>query len=258
MATSRRRRAAALELGSAGVTCAGFTGSARQRSVGRAAVPMSMKGLPMRKFTGFAMQLSLAMLWGCSHTVVVPVPPRVELQNYGTLGIVEFASNSGAAINTQTTREFQAHIHAAQPGTRIVELGTSEAVLAAVGGRQLDADALRRIGEKYGVDAVFLGSIAYSEPKADVKVTDVTKLEGGLRIEVRGDASSRLVETRTGANVWSSSAWARRPVTRLSVSAEQGVSGTMRSSNPREEMVPTLVYHLTQDFRPSSVRQQVK
>ena len=79
-----------------------------------------------------------------------------------------------------------------------------------------------------------------------------------MRIEVRGDISSRLLETRTGASVWSSSAWARRQVGRLNVSAEQGVSGTMRSSNPREEMVPTLVYHLTQDFRPSSVRQRVK
>ena len=79
-----------------------------------------------------------------------------------------------------------------------------------------------------------------------------------MRIEVRGDISSRLLETRTGASVWSSSAWARRQIGRLNVSAEQGVSGTMRNSDPREEMVPTLVYHLTQDFRPSSVRQQVK
>jgi len=212
----------------------------------------------MLKSAGLALLLSLATLWGCSHTVVVPVPPRMELKSYGTLGIVEFASNSDPAINARTTREFQTHIHAAQPGTRILELGTREAVLAAVGSRQLDADALRKIGEKYGVDAIFLGDIAYSEPKTDVKITDLTKLEGSVRTEVRGDISSRLVETRTGASVWSSSAWARRQVGRLNVSAEQGVSGTMNNSNPREEMVPTLVYHLTQDFRPSSVRQQVK
>jgi hypothetical protein len=212
----------------------------------------------MRKSARFALLLSLASLWACSHTVVVPVPPRMELKSYGTLGLMEFASNSNAAINAQTTREFQAHIHAAQPGTRILELGNRQAVLAAVGGRQLDADALRKIGEKYGVDAIFLGDIAYSEPKTDVKLSDVTKLEGGVRIEVRGDISSRLLETRTGASVWSSSAWARRQIGRLNVSAEQGVSGTMRNSDPREEMVPTLVYHLTQDFRPSSVRQQVK
>jgi len=213
----------------------------------------------MRRLTGLLLTASAAMLWACSsQTVVVPVPPRLDLQGFGTLGIVEFTSNSDAAINGQSTREFQAHIHAAQPGTRIIELGSREEMLAAVGSRQLDAVALRRIGEKYGVDAVFIGSIAYSQPKTDVRVTDSTRLEGGMRIEVRGDMVGKLVETRTGASVWSSSAWARRQVGSLSVSADQGVSGSMRRSNPREEMVPTLVYHLTQDFRPSSVRQQVK
>ena len=212
----------------------------------------------MRKLTGLMLTLPVAMLWACSHTVVVPVPPRMDLQGFGTLGIVEFTSNSDSSINSQSTQEFQAHIHAAQPGTRILELGTREEMLAAVGSRQLDADALRRIGEKYGVDAIFIGSIAYSQPKTDVKITDSTKLEGGVRVEVRGDMVGKLVETRTGANVWSSSAWARRTLGAVSLSADQGVSGSMRKSNPREEMVPTLVYHLTQDFRPSSVRQEVK
>lgn len=183
----------------------------------------------MRRIAGFALLLSLAMLWGCTRTVLVPVPPRMDLRSYGTLGIVEFASNSDSAINTRATREFQAHIHSAQPGTPFVELGSREAVLAAVGGRQLDAGALRKIGEKYGVNAIFVG-----------------------------DISSRLVETRTGATVWSSSAWATRQVGRVSVSPEGGVSGAIRSSNPREDMVPALVYHLTQDFRPGSVRQRVK
>jgi hypothetical protein len=83
----------------------------------------------MRKSDGFVLTLllSLAALWGCSHTVEVQVPPRVELQGYGTLGLVQFASNSNPAINEQTTREFEAHIHSAQPGTRIVELGNSYA-----------------------------------------------------------------------------------------------------------------------------------
>jgi hypothetical protein len=212
----------------------------------------------MRKSTGFALLLSLATLWGCSHTVVVPVPPRMELKSYWTLGIVEFASNSDPAINAQTTREFQAHIHAAQPGTRILELGTREAVLTAVGGRQLDADALRKIGEKYGVAAIFLGDIAYSEPKTDVKLTDITRLEGGARTEIRADISSKLVETSTGASVWSSSAWARKQIGRVSVSAERGISARTSTANPREEMVPALVYQLAHDFRPGSVRQPAR
>jgi hypothetical protein len=212
----------------------------------------------MRPYAGFTLLLSLAMLWACSSTVLVSVPPRMDLKSYGTLGIVEFGSNSDGAINVHATRQFQQQIQAAQPGTPFIELGNREAVLAAVGGRQLDVDALRRIGEKYGVAAIFLGDIAYSEPRTDVKLTDLTKLEGGMRTEIRGDISSRLVETRTGASVWSNSAWARRQIGRLSVSAEHGVSGGVSKSNPREEMVPALVYQLTHDFRPTSARQPAK
>jgi len=214
----------------------------------------------MRRPAVFALLLSLAMLWGCSssRTVLVNVPPRMDLKSYGMLGIVEFASNANSAINARATREFLSHVHSAQPGTRIVELGSREAALAAVGAKQLDADALRRIGEKYGVEAIVLGEIAYSEPRTDVKITDLSKLEGGVRTEVRGDISAKLVETRTGASVWSSSAWARRQVGHVNVSADQGVSGTLRNSDPREEMLPALVSNLTQDLRPTSVRQQVK
>ncbi len=161
----------------------------------------------MRKFAGIALLWSLALLWGCSHTELVPVPPRIDLRTYGTLGIVEFASNADAAVN---------------------------------------------------IHAVFVGDIVYSDPKTDVKITDLTKLDGSVHTEIRGDISSSLTETRTGASVWSSSAWARRQIGRLSISAEQGVSGAMNNENPRDEMVPALVYHLTQDFRPTSVRQRVK
>lgn len=214
----------------------------------------------MDKVARFAALLSsIAMLWGCSSTVTVPVPPRVDLQGFGALGLVDFSSNASASIDARTTREFESHIHAAQPGTRIVELGSRESLLAAVGSRTLDTQALRRIGRKYGVEAIFVGTLNYSEPVIEAEVTDVARLQGGVRAELRGDINLNLMETRSGVNMWSSSARARRQIGRVNVSAEQGVSGQLRgSSNPREEMVPALVYHLTEDFRPSTMRQKVQ
>ncbi|HEX6018301.1 MAG TPA: hypothetical protein VFZ28_09390 [Burkholderiaceae bacterium] len=213
----------------------------------------------MRKSVCRALWLLSIVVAGCSsNTVLVSVPPRMPLQGYGTLGLVEFDSNSHPGIEAQTTREFESHVHSAQPGTRIVELGSREALLASVSGHQLDAPTLRRIGQKYGVDAIFIGSLTYSDPRTDVRVSDVGRMEGGVRIEVRGDITSKLIETRSGAGVWSSSAWARRPLGKVSVSADQGVTGAVRNGNPREEMVPTLVYHLTSDFRPGTVRQAIK
>jgi hypothetical protein len=182
----------------------------------------------------------------------------MDLKNYGTLGIVEFASNSDPSINGYATQQFQQHVQGAYPGTPILELGNREAVLGAIGATQFDADAMTKIGKKYGVSAVFLGDIVYSEPKTDVRLTDISKLEGGVRTEVRGDMSTKLVETRSGASVWSSSSWAKRQIGGVSVSPKHGVNAMLGDSNPRKEMVPALIFHLTEDFRPKLVRQPAK
>jgi hypothetical protein len=202
---------------------------------------------------------ALAALPGCSSTVLVPVPPRMELKSYGTLGIVQFTSNADAAVDVLATRQFQEQVQAAQPGTPFIELGSRQALLSAVGAAQLDAEAVRRIGAKYGVAAVFFGDIVYAEPKADIRVHDLTRLDAAVRAELRGDISARLIETASGASVWSSSAWARRQIGGVRVSADAGVSGAVSTkADPRRDMVPGLVYQLTHDFRPSTVRQPAK
>jgi hypothetical protein len=209
----------------------------------------------MRSFTRFALLLSLAALWSCaSQTATVVVPPRVDLQGYRALGLVDFASNTNPSINAQTTREFESRVRAAQPGARIVDLGSRESLLASVDSREFDGQALRKIGQKYGVDAIFVGTLSYSEPKTEVKITDDAKAAGNVQVELRADISFELMETRTGTSLWSSSVSARRPIGRTSVSAEAGVSGALRDpSNPREAMVPSLVYDLTDDFRSNSM-----
>ena len=52
----------------------------------------------MRTYAAFVILLALVVQWGCSRTILVPVPPRMDLKSYGTLGIIEFASNSDTAI----------------------------------------------------------------------------------------------------------------------------------------------------------------
>jgi hypothetical protein len=198
-----------------------------------------------------------APMLGCSHThtVMVPVPPRVDLKPYGTIGIVDFTSNGDRATSSQATRQFEEHVQEAQPGTRFLELGSRDAVLAGVGSSEFNPEALRRIGQKYGVKAVVLGEVVYSEPRTDIKVADITRLEGGMRSELRADISGRLLETASGASAWTRSSWTKRQLGTLSVSAERGVSGSLAKTDPREEMLTTLVYHLTHDFRPSTVRE---
>ena len=51
-----------------------------------------------------------------------------------------------------------------------------------------------------------------------MKLTDLTKLEGGVRAEMKGEVSARLIETSTGASVWSRSTDARRQIGGVRVS----------------------------------------
>lgn len=205
--------------------------------------------------------LSAAILDGCgggaSH-VTVRVPPEVDLVSYGTIGVIEFGSNTDETINRYATERFQSSIQSAQPGTRLVELGTAESVLAAIGARQLDADAITRIGTRYRVAAVFQGQITYSEPKVNLGgIADMVTAQGSARVEMRGEMFAKLLETRTGASVWSNSSWATRQVGGISVSRDHTVAGSVQSSDPRHDMVPVLIHEVTTGLRESTARRRV-
>ena len=205
--------------------------------------------------------LSAAILDGCgggARYATVQVPPEVNLLGYETIGVIEVGSNADGAINRYATERFQSTIQSAQPGTRLIELGSMESVLGAVGARELDADAVRRIGARYRVAAVFQGEITYSQPKVNLGgIADMMSAQGSATVQMRGEMFAKLFETKTGASVWSNSSWATRQVGGVSVSREHAIAGSVQSSDPRHEMVGTLVHEVTTGLRPSTARQRI-
>ena len=211
------------------------------------------------KLSILALLLSLGIFEGCtrSHNVTVRVPPQIELRNYEAIGVIEFGSNADATINRYATQRFQSLVQSAQPGTRLVELGTAESVLAAIGARQLDADAIKKIGARYSIAAVFQGNITFSEPKVSVRgIADLANAQGSARAEMRGDMFAKLVETKTAASVWSNSSWVTKQLAGVHMSSG-GIAGSVQTSNPQQEMVPDLVRSITSSFRESTVQQRV-
>lgn len=72
----------------------------------------------MRESISFKAQRIMALLFclltvaGCAstRTIVVPVPPRVDLQPYRILGIVDFSANADPTVSQNATRQFQEHV----------------------------------------------------------------------------------------------------------------------------------------------------
>lgn len=196
---------------------------------------------------------------GCSsgNYVTVRVPPDVDLKSYEAIGVVEFGSNAEASIGRYATERFQSQLQSAQPGTRLVDLGTEQSVLAAVGASKLDADAIRKIGAKFGVAAVFQGNINYSNPRVKIGgITDLAIAQSGARASMRGDMFVKLLETKTAVSVWSNSSWATKQLADVHLSGS-GVSGSVQSFDPQRDMVPDLVREVTTGLRETTARKRV-
>lgn len=194
--------------------------------------------------------LALGLALGCAaKPPPVLVPPRIDLARFGRVGIVSF-SGAEPALGRLATQEFVAMLHSAQPGVPILELGEAHQVLAEVGHTELDFEAARAIGERYGVDAVFGGALEVGEPKPSVHVgRSLTSLSA--RADVSGELAARLLETGSGATVWSRSSSATAGVASLGV--REGALPSFGAADPAQVhsgLVRRLVAEIGPDFHP--------
>jgi hypothetical protein len=198
------------------------------------------------------------LLTACSSTktVQVAVPPRVDLSRYQTIGLVAFKSNANQDLERLSTQKFLEEVQAAQPGTRVVELGSEEELLASVGGRNWDAKTLRAVGEQHGVDAVVTGRLDMEKAKQKVQLSTMLKNLSASK-EVNVALSTRLVETGTGATMWTDSARVTTDVAHVSLGAKGGSVGSRDPESVYGAMVNGLVCEVTQDFHETYVWRKV-
>ena len=197
-------------------------------------------------------------LSSCSRTVRVYHPPCLDLTQSGRLGMITFSDNAQPSVAEYATEQFQNQIHSAQAGIPIVELGTKEDVLKSIGSNQLDPEALQKIGKKYKVSAVFVGSVVYSDVKTDVNLEDLAEFKASLNTTLNATLSAKLIETEGGATIWSNSTAWKRKLGKLRVGEDTGVSvGTRGYDDAYRKLVPDMVYAVTSDFRGRYVNERV-
>jgi hypothetical protein len=218
--------------------------------------PQSTKIKPQRIVIVLAITFSI--LFGCSHTEKVLVPPRVELKPYNYIGVVEFSTNAEDNLGPYVTQNFIQHVQSAQPGTRILELGSEEQMLRAVERKELDLETIKLIGNKFNVDAVIVGHLEVSEiiPKVNV-FTMSESLNASADVEAL--LSTRLLETGRGATLWTQATSGKTSVANLNLIKNGSIK--LGISDPKEKygkLVPNLVYVNTTDFRSRYEYRKVK
>ncbi len=198
-----------------------------------------------------ASTIAAALVAGCSSAPkreAVRVPPRMDLSRLGTLGLVDFVAPGEEDLGARASREFVAAIQSAQPGTPVLELGSQERLLAQLRRESLDHDAVRALGEKYRVDALIVGSL--DSQRVSPKVAfDSTVAFATASAELEGALDVKILDTRTGATVWSAATRAKAEIAGVQVS-DRGIAstGTHSPDDARDRLLRRLVKKATPDF----------
>jgi hypothetical protein len=208
----------------------------------------------MRRTFSAVFALAALLSYGCAHRATVEVPPRVDLREFETIGILEFESASKGNLAKFATQRFIESLQEAQPGVRVLELGKASDLEGLDHQDPVDYRAIKKIGDKYHVDAVVFGDLSVTDVRPHVDIMHaITTMS--VSADVDAGLTARVLETGHGATVWTRSSNATRTV------AEVGLSGKMvrfDAEHPDQaygELVNCLVNDITYDFRPSYVRQ---
>ena len=177
-------------------------------------------------------------------------PARVDLRPYGRLALPTFTiENAKGTLHQFATQQFAEAVLAAQPGLELLELGSSDSLVARAGEREFGLRSASAVGQEHQAPAVFVGHLRVSDvkPSASLQGLSLPRLQASVRVEL----SVRLVSTSSGGTLWRASSAATETVGHLAIS---GGLPTFSATDPNEaygELVGYLVRQVTWDFRPT-------
>jgi hypothetical protein len=192
---------------------------------------------------------------GCGPKYVsVRVPPRVDVGQYGRVGLVNFTiENAKGQLNVLATQRFSEYVLDAQR-VEVLELGSVDSVLRRVGEVQFSAASAQAVGGSRDVPAVFAGHLKVSNVKPSGKVLglNLPSIEATVSVEL----TVGLFSTKTGGTLWRSSASATQKVGGLGLVGGQPYFTAKDPNVAYGQLVNFLVGEATRDLRSSWVRER--
>jgi hypothetical protein len=183
----------------------------------------------------------------------VLMPPMYDLRGYPAVGLVQLSTTGQSRLNETATQQLMQQLQEAQPGIRILELGSEQAALAAVGRPQLDPEAVRALGAKHGIQALFAGTVEASKAKPAVNVTSL--MSAALSAKVNVTVAARLFDATNGTTMWTNSVSLDGEVAGVSVGGGGASIGAQGADTTSNQLVQQATFALADPFRSHWVRQ---
>jgi hypothetical protein len=195
----------------------------------------------------------LAAVTGCAAHYTI-VPPAVDLTALGTVGLVTLkADNTKGDLDAAATQYFLQEVTAAQR-VPVVELGPAATVLADIGKAAFDREAVLAIGQKHGVDALFVGEVEVTKVKPHIDLAAPLTRTLFARAAFDMAVKVRLVSTKNGATLWTDSVVRQGTVGSVSMDGGIPVFAIRDKDKAFDDLLRQIMFRLTWDFRPTRQR----
>jgi hypothetical protein len=209
-----------------------------------------------RKSWLIAAALLTLAIQGCTERVLAP--PRIDLKQHEVIGIIEFDCSGQGELGPFLTQRFVDAVRRDQELVRIILLGTPAEVLSDIGQTRLDQNAFKAIGQKHQIKTLFTGNIVVSDVKPSVAIGQRLTYFG-VSADVDATLNAQMVETETGASLWSRSARAVQRIGGVEIFGDK--SFTFDADDPESaygRLADSLVEAVTHDFQCHWIRVKKK
>jgi len=195
----------------------------------------------------FSLSISL-FICGCGPKVIVP--PEVNLTKYNNVGLITFKSDAKGKLGDYVTQKFLQEVGSAQKGVWIIELGDEERVLKSIDREEIGPKAIQLIGEKYDLEAIIMGNLHVSDVKPKVDISSIIVKSISVKADVDASLSVKLIETGSGATLWTNIAEEKKTVAQVSIfSTREAYFDAENPDDAYGELVGSLIRQVTKDLK---------
>ncbi len=175
--------------------------------------------------------------------------PVVDLTEYGRVGFIDVSSSAEGEIAKVASQKLVEKImQIDKEKITVVELGSEEELLRAVGRERIDPETIQMIGKKYNVGVIVSSHLNISEVRPHIDIS-LTRESFGVKADVDASLIVKLLETEGGGTLWTDSVQDTESV--ASVSIGSGGLFHFNAGTPEKaygDLVRNLVRKISSDF----------
>jgi len=175
--------------------------------------------------------------------------PVIDLTQYGRVGFIDVSSSAEGEIARLASQQLiEKILEIDRDKITVIELGSEEGILRALGRERIDPETIQMIGKKDNVGIIVSSHLNISEVRPHLDISAITE-SFGVKADVDASLIVKLFETEGGVTLWTDSAEDTESV--ASVSIGSGGLFHFDAGTPEKaygNLIRNLIRKISRDF----------